>query len=56
MSALSDVGRSRNNPSVHVGEFICLIMFNLFVPIFLYSLHAAVPSLPCEDFLTTIES
>ena len=26
VSALSDVGPSRNNPSVHVGEFICLIM------------------------------
>jgi len=60
VSALSNVGSSRNNPSVQFGKFdmpygdpfepICTIHTSF------YSLCAVVPSLLCEDSWATPES
>ena len=48
VSALSDVGPSRNNPSVQLGEFSWTALCNC-LSLLSYSLNAAaIPSLFCE--------
>ena len=57
VSAFSDVGPSRNNPSLQLGEFDSrFFKAYLYYTHLFYSLFAVVPSLFCEDSWATPES